>query len=378
MKRYISALCTMLVCSMLVTSCLKDSDEKNVQYYNDTAIASFKLALVNRYVHTTSSTGADSVYKSTLSDPVVFTINQQQHKIYNTDSLPSDVDINHVLATITSKNSGTVVVNYPASDGQDSLLYYNSTDSIDFEKLQDLRVYAQDGSGYRSYKVTINIHKAQTNKMIWEQKSIADLPIDTKKTMWEQIAINAGMKQLIGYGTVETYAYNNEDQLMVSRDNGETWTADSLDEDATWLPTENFAFVSWPFAANDSTDYQLLVGVNNNNSTACVVWRKIAEYSKHSMPSKWVLIPTADHGKYYLPKMDNLNLVRFNSTVLAIGTDKKIYVSRDQGITWKTSSKYTLPDELGTNNLSATTDDDGYLWLVGIDTGEVWRGMIIE
>ena len=76
--------------------------------------------------------------------------------------------------------------------------------------------------------------------------------------------------------------------------------------------------------------------------------------------------------------MDNLNLVRFNSAVLAIGTDKKIYVSRDQGITWKTSSKYTLPDELGTNNLSATTDDDGYLWLVGIDTGEVWRGMIIE
>ena len=53
-------------------------------------------------------------------------------------------------------------------------------------------------------------------------------------------------------------------------------------------------------------------------------------------------------------------------------------MSRDQGITWKTSSKYTLPDELGTNNLSATTDDDGYLWLVGIDTGEVWRGMIIE
>jgi hypothetical protein len=165
---------------------------------------------------------------------------------------------------------------------------------------------------------------------------------------------------------------------MVSRDNGETWTADSLDEDAAWLPTEHIAFTSWPFAANDSTDYQLLVGANNNNSTACVVWRKIAEYSKHSMPSKWVLIPTADQGKYYLPKMENLSLVWFNGVVLAIGTDKKIYVSRDQGITWKTSSKYTLPNELGTNNLSATTDSNGYLWLVGKDTGEVWRGMIIE
>ena len=165
---------------------------------------------------------------------------------------------------------------------------------------------------------------------------------------------------------------------MVTRDNGETWTADSLDEDAEWLPTDNIAFVSWPFAANDSTDYQLLVGTNDKNENACVVWRKIAEYSKNSLPSKWVVIPFADQGAYYLPKMENLNLVRFNGHVLAIGNDNKIYVSRDQGITWKTSSKYTLPDELGTNNLNVTTDKNGYLWLEGKDTGEVWRGFIIE
>ena len=377
MKRYISTLCTMLVCVLLVTSCLKDEDT-NTQYYNDTAIASFKLATVNRYLHTTSSTGTDSVYKVTLSDPVVFTIDQQQCKIYNTDSLPSDVDLNHILATITSKYSGTVVINYPAADGLDSLLYYSSSDSIDFEKLKDLRVYAQDGSGYRSYEVKVNVHKAQTNKMIWEQKTAADLPTDSKKAMWEQIAATAGMKQFIGYGTVESYAYSNDGKLMVTRDNGETWAADELDEDASWLPTENIAFVSWPYTTNDSTDYQLLAGSSNKSDNACMVWRKVAEYSKNSIPSKWVLIPLVDQGKYYLPKMENLNLVRFNGAVLAIGNDKTIYVSRDQGITWKTSSKYTLPEGLGTSNLSATTDDNGYLWLVGKDTGEVWRGLIIE
>ena len=377
MKRYISTLCTMLVCVLLVTSCLKDEDT-NTQYYNDTAIASFKLATVNRYLHTTSSTGTDSVYKVTLSDPVVFTIDQQQCKIYNTDSLPSDVDLNHILATITSKYSGTVVINYPATDGLDSLLYYSSSDSIDFEKLKDLRVYAQDGSGYRSYEVKVNVHKAQTNKMIWEQKTAADLPTDSKKAMWEQIAATAGMKQFIGYGTVESYAYSNDGKLMVTRDNGETWAADELDEDASWLPTENIAFVSWPYTTNDSTDYQLLAGSSNKSDNACMVWRKVAEYSKNSIPSKWVLIPLVDQGKYYLPKMENLNLVRFNGAVLAIGNGKTIYVSRDQGITWKTSSKYTLPEGLGTSNLSATTDDNGYLWLVGKDTGEVWRGLIIE
>lgn len=365
----------MLACVMMFTSCLKDKDTDTSDYYNDTAIATFKLATVNRYVHTTTSAGKDSVYKKTLSDPVVFTIDQTQRKIYNTDSLPSDVDLQHVLATMTSKNSGTIVLNY----GNDSLIIYSSTDSINFEKLQDLRVYAQDGSGYRSYELSINVHKAQTGKMIWEQKSAADLPTaDAKKAMWEQIAATAGMKQFVGYGTTEGYALANNGLLMVSRDNGNTWTADELDEDATWLPNNNIAFVSWPFAANDSTDYQLMVGTNDNNGTGCVVWRKVAEYSMHSLPSKWVLIPTTDHGKYYLPKMENLNLVRFNGAVLAIGNSKTIYVSRDQGITWKTSTKYTLPDALGTTNVSATTDENGYLWLVGNDTGEVWRGLIIE
>ena len=269
----------MLACALLVTSCLKDDTTNDTQYYNDTAIVSFKLATINRYIHTTSSTGADSVYKSTLSDPVVFTIDQAQHKIYNTDSLYSDVDLNHVLATVSSKNSGTVVVNYPAVDGTDSLLFYSSTDSIDFEKLRDLRVYAQDGSSYRSYQVTINVHKAKTGVLLWEQKSAADLPIDTKKALWEQAAETAGMS-LIGYGSAEGYAFANDGMLMVSKDNGETWTADSLDEDAAWLPTSNYAFTSWPFAANDSTDYQLLVGSNDNQSEGCVVWRKIAEYSK--------------------------------------------------------------------------------------------------
>jgi hypothetical protein len=378
MKRYISTLCTILACAILVTSCLKDDDSSNTQYYNETAIVTFKLATVNRYVHTTSSTGADSVYKVTLSDPVVFTIDQTQRKIYNTDSLNSDVDLNHVLATVSSKNSGTVVINYPDAEGNDSLLYYNSTDSIDFEKLRDLRVYAQDGSAYRSYQVTINIHQAKTGVLLWEQKSAEDMPVDTQKSMWKQMAETAGMKQLIGYGTAEGYAFANDGILMVSKDNGETWTADNLDEDAAWLPTSNFAFTSWPFAANDSTDYQLLVGSNDNQSEGCVVWRKIAEYSKRSLPSKWVLVPIEDHNHYYLPKMENLNLVYFNGQVLAIGNDKKIYVSRDQGITWKTNSKYTLPDELGTSNVTATTDKDGYLWLVGKDTGEVWRGLIIE
>ena len=377
MKKYISTLCMMLASVLMFTSCLKDEKEDTTEYYNDTAITTFKLASVNCYVHTTSSTGADSVYKKTLSDPVVFTIDQTKRTIYNTDSLPSGCDLNHVLATISSAKGGTVILNYPNKNSQDSLLYYNSNDSINFELLKDLRVYAQDGSAYRAYQVTLNRHKVETGKMLWEQKTTADLPTDVQKQMWEQQVAKTGMKY-IGYGSTEGYAFANDGLLMVSKDKGETWVADKLDEDAAWLPTDNFAFASWSFAANDSTDYQMLVGTNEKSSKACVIWRKISEYAKSSLPSQWVMIPVESHNSYYLPKMEDLNLVYFNGQVLAIGNDNKIYVSIDQGITWKVSSKYILPEKLGTSSLIATTDNDGFLWLVGKDTGEVWRGLIIE
>lgn len=368
----------MLAGALLMTSCLKDKDEETTEYYNNTAISLFKLSCVNRYVHTTSSKGTDSVYKKTLTDPVVFTIDQAQHKIYNTDSLPSDCDLTHVLATISSVNAGTVVVNYRDKNGNDSLLYQNSNDSIDFTKLKDIRVYSQQGSNYRSYEVTINVHKAETGKMIWEQKTMADLPNDAKRALWEDKAIAAGLTQFIGYGTAEGYALSNDRMLMVSKDNGDSWTADELDEETEWLPTDNIAFASWAFAANDSTDYQLLIGSNDKSDKACVVWRKIAEYGKNSQKSKWVFIPLEAQQSYYLPKMENMSLVHFNNEVMAIGNNKKIYISRDLGITWKVSTKYTLPESLGDKNISATTDNNGSLWLVGKDTGEVWRGLMIE
>ena len=367
----------MLAGALLMTSCLKDENDDTTQYYNNTAITQFKLSCVNRYVHTTTSAGADSVYKKTLSDPVVFTIDQAQRKIYNTDSLPSDVDLNHVLATISSLNSGTVVVNYPDKNGEDSLLYYSSTDSIDFTKLKDLRVYAQSGNSYRTYAVSINVHQAETNKMIWEQKTAADLPTDAKKALWEQKAAAAGMKQLLGYGTAEGYAFGTDGMLMVSKDNGDTWAADMLDDDAAWLPTDNIAFASWAFAANDSTDYQMLIGTNDKSDKACMVWRKIAEFGYDYDPCKWVQIPSDPRNDYYLPKLEHISLLYYNGLILAIGSDKKIYQSRDKGITWKTSKAYTLPEGFDSKDFIAFSDFE-YIWIYARDTGEAWRGIKIE
>ena len=74
MKRYLYTLCFMLASMVLYTSCLKSDSDNNTEYYHNTAFMTFSLSTVNRYVHTTSKSGKDSVYKKALSNPAVFTI----------------------------------------------------------------------------------------------------------------------------------------------------------------------------------------------------------------------------------------------------------------------------------------------------------------
>lgn len=368
----------MLSAMLLNTSCLKDSDTE-VTYYNDTAITAFSLTTVNRYVHTTSKAGTDSVYMSTKTSGLPkFTIDHYGLKIYNTDSLNADCDLKHVLASISSKNSGVIVINYQKSDNTDSLVYFSSTDSLDLSVPREIRVYANDGSDFRSYQVTVNKHQAETGRLLWEKMDAQAWPTDNSRAEWESAASAAGMKAFIGAGTKAGYAFSQEGLLMVSRDGGAHWEADNLDDDASLLPTSMFAFLSYPFIANDSTDYQLLVGADESDDTYCKVWRKIAEYAADSEPSKWSRIVPETHNRYTLPKTETMSLVHYKGKVLAFCGDGKVYESRDQGITWKTKDGYEYPSDSYSSTVEVTTNGDGYLWLRNKENGEVWRGIVVE
>lgn len=377
MRRYIFMLCVVLASAVLYTSCMGDDSRTNTTVYEETAITAFRLTTVNRYLHTTTKSGKDSVYKKTLSNPAVFTIDQNTYEIYNTDSLPYGCDVKHVLATITSKNSSQIMIKSMVGD---TLRTYYSTDSIDFSNPREIQAYNSDLSNHRSYTVKVNVRQYDNSSMIWELMSIEDMPIPTSQFIdvaWQEKVKAAGLREFIGEGTIEAYAYDNDGKLMVSVDDGLTWKPDSIGGDASLLPTSDVEFLSLPFAVNDSTDYQLLVGSNENDANHAVVWRKVAEFGYDSDPSKWVQIPFSHYNTYALPKLKNIDLLHYNGLVLAIGSDKKIYQSRDKGITWKTSSAYQLPKDLQSNDFYAFVDED-YIWIVGNDNGEVWRGLKIE
>lgn len=152
----------------LTTSCLNDDTATDITFYSDTAITEFSLGTLNRTMWTTSSTGADSSYVDELDcSDYKFYIDQLRREIYNVDSLPAGTDAAHVICNASSKNAGYILIAYKDTEGNDSLAYFNSSDSLDFTEPLEFRVYANDGSAYRAYKVSVNVHKEDPDSINW-------------------------------------------------------------------------------------------------------------------------------------------------------------------------------------------------------------------
>ncbi len=174
MKRIVRPFVILFSSMLLMASCLgDDTGYDDLVYYSDTAIASFSLGTLNRTMWTKSSEGEDSSYVADLdASGYKFYIDQLKREIYNPDSLPVGTDVAHVICNVSGKNGGTVIVVHKDVEGEDSLAYFVSTDSIDFTEPREFRVYANDGSAYRSYKVSVNVHKENPDSFNWHKAPV--------------------------------------------------------------------------------------------------------------------------------------------------------------------------------------------------------------
>lgn len=356
MKKKLYTIAVLLALAITVTSCLGDGNEAEITVYDDTAMSSFSLSAVNRIVHTTSKSGADSVYRAKLSvASYPFTIDQYQRKIYNLDSLPADCDVKHVLVTAAATAySGIIGVKSTTSD---SVAYYSSSDSLDFTSPRIFRIFNNTGSKYRDYEVRLNVKTKVENQTNWTRMPEGTALPTTPTTGWD-------------------FRYNIEGNgIQSSKDNWTTIIDETLDEDPRLLPNSSSAsFVSWNLG--DGSTYALLAGNCDAQDKYMTVWRKVID-NQNPTNSGWVFIPIESNNNFGLPKLENYQsyflLPYTNGKVLAIDGNGVIYQSVDQGITWKIP---TALQPTVSNVKSAATDGKGGIWLLEDEGGKdvVWYG----
>lgn len=408
MKKIFNALYVMLAALLTLTSCLGSSEDETV-LYSDMAITAITLGTLNKYTETTSSTtGNDTIIKSTMTGSAFsMTIDQLGNRIYNQDLLPLGTDLKHVLiSSISTKNNGIVTIKSPTSD---SIRIFSTTDSIDLSYPRVFRVFSSNLEDYRDYTVELKIDETSNLSFGWKKMDTrADLAgwsdkhlvafgdsvclVDCQVVAKDSYAFRLNgtsieysddmtnwavmgsdnLKQLLGMGTKGLFALSNDGKMKRSDDNGATWQEETLDEAATLLPVSDVAMTSFDYAPIDSADFLLMVGTDAAGQMQ--VWRKINQYGGPIKGGKWVYMPVDNTNTFVLPQLKQLSMAYYNDRILVLGNDNIIYESRDQGITWFASTTYTVPASLTGSYVTMASDSKNRLWLV-TDTGELWRGM---
>lgn len=102
----------------------------------------------------------------------------------------------------------------------------------------------------------------------------------------------------------------------------------------------------------------------------------------------WTYFNVSPDNYYPCPRLKGLMLLHYGDVLLAVGRKSldavsheafdDMYVSQDNGITWKADGTYTLPEELAGQDVvsSAAVDGASYLWIVA--GAQVWRGRLNE
>ena len=367
--------CALLACSLALTSCLNDSDS-SVTTYSDVAITQFTLGTLNRYTHATSSnTGNDTIVKSTVSGSVYrMTIDHLQQRIYNLDPLPVGTDAQHVVCTVTTRNSGLVALKSATSD---SLRWHSSTDSVDLSVPRIFRVYANDGSAFRDYEVTLNVSSTTGVAFAWQLVKDDEALAWTdgmRLEAWGDSVRLCPRDSIVGRSTAASYQLTSEG-LFSSTDGGQTWHEEALDDNVQLLPDSAGATtVSWPYDSADNMDYVLLVGQPRQDDVVTMrVWRKLE--SHQGGEGKWVYMPFDHDNNYPLTLVYNVSLVYYDGKVLCVGDDLSMLESRDQGISWRASATYAMPSGLSGTHVAMAADTQGRLWLL-TNSGQLWMGAL--
>ena len=229
MRKTLYAIISLLAVPFLFSSCL-DDDDTTYEFSSDALISAFSINDIKTEVASKTAAGKDTtIIVTTIGSKYKFTINQNENRIYNTDSLPAGTDVRKVSVNLSIIGYSVVY----EKNQKDTL--WTSADSLDFTRPVNFKVYAYDGT-FRSYTAQINVHKQDPDSLQWTQ---------LKGT---NFSVQAGSRQKAVLFQDNIYVFaENGNQVQV--------TSTRMTDGKTWTPLQNIGI--------DEADYSSAIAFNN-------------------------------------------------------------------------------------------------------------------
>ncbi len=311
-----------------------------------------------------------------------------------------------VAADATSYRVYTVKLNVHQQEGDS--LYWNCSDSIvpGLDEMTEIKampfrkqlmVWGKTTSG-----VSLSVRDGLGTSGNWAQHN-ASLPADADLStlqmkseklyltsqsgqiftsidgiLWEELGTpKAGMKLV---ATTNQFFYALMDGHLYRSADAEEWAEEELDEDVSYLPQSHLHSVN--YTQDNGNKRLFLAGASGNTSAS---WAKMWRSDKVEADAMWMYFnPSADN-VYQFPLLQGQAIFPYDGRLMTFGgkrMDKEgeamdcLYVSNDNGITWKEDLYLHLPFELkGVEGpLTATVDANHYIWIIA--NKQVWRGRL--
>lgn len=143
---------------------LASCNDNSTTYVTEDASANAQI-----YSLTLSATLSNASSIDSINFPILaktrFSIDQFRSLIYNSDSLPYKTKLTKYMATLTCESPYKIEILYP----NDSVVAWNTSDSIDFSLRPQIKVTPANGNGAdaKTYTIDIRIHKVDPDLLVW-------------------------------------------------------------------------------------------------------------------------------------------------------------------------------------------------------------------
>lgn len=262
---------------------------------------------------------------------------------------------------------------------------------------------SENGKQWEEIAATANLGNHAVDNIVAFDNALYVLNPETHQLLkstdaanWTLVGTFASLKQLIGAGSKNLYAYSGNDEgvtgISVSTDKGASWTAEQLDADAKYLPVSNINMSYSAVRSTKDAENVLLIGNRNTTEktdTIAMVWNRTIDFSGNNFAgSKWNFVEYDNNQPYKMPKLNQLVIAKEDEGYAALGSDANWYESIDGGISWQVDTMVIMPKQTPAFDKTKPfafvkvkeaavapdgTSYDTYIYWV-VNGGNVWKG----